>query len=333
MTRYRTVIYISLAIILSLSLFLIRTPTIKFEKKLYIDAATKNSSFSMFHKSKKDVNRQLQATIQLKRTKPIMHTFFVRIDPNLHIKYTGMSDEADRIMLQHWERFWQRAGWETKILGMSDAAKHPQFEMLEEVLDSGTLNYGYYDRLLFFRWLAMSTVGGGFLSHYDVFPIRKVNFDAVALPFQGKLTIHEETLNGGLASLVSGSKQEFDLAINLIIDSTIESGSKKPFWDEMNCIFDILRHHPNAFLTKHSVLRGEKALNSNRQFLTQEDCWQMASSYWAVHFSHHSISEAKASGNLHESFTFNSRTTVAEGWLNQWAVRCQFVIDNLLDIE
>lgn len=265
--------------------------------------------------------------------RPVIYTFYARIDPEKHVRYTGMSDSADRLMLQHWERYWRKVGWEPKILTMDDARRHPQFERFDEALDLDKINFGIYDKLCMLRWLAIAAVGGGFLADYDVFPIRNVNYDGIKLPYNGKLTVYEQALNGGIPCLISGTYQEYDRVSELILESTLTRGVNEPFWSEMLALFDIYRNDPEAFLTKQGVLRGEKALDSDRKFPHEDDCWKLAKNHWVVHFSHDAILHAKDHGNIPKASTFNSRPDVLEGFLNQWSNRCKVVKESTLGMD
>lgn len=260
--------------------------------------------------------------------RPVMHTFYARIDPDQYVKYTGMSDEADRKMLQHWKNYWHRAGWDTKVLTLDDAKKHPDYDKFDKALDLNIMPFGYYDKLCFMRWIAVAASGGGWMADYDTFPIRKVHFDD--LPADGKLAVYDQTLHGGIPCLVSGTSEEFTRVANLILDNTIERGVNEPFWSDMMALFDIHRNDPAVFVQKQGILRGEKAFEGDRHFPNPEkDCPKMAKHHWAVHFSHNAIQQGVAKGTL-SKMTFDNRPNVAEGWLNQWAVRCQFFYDNVL---
>lgn len=266
--------------------------------------------------------------------KPIMHTFYVRIDPKKHIKYTGMSDDADRKMLQHWKRYWDRAGWEPRILTMADAERHPEFDRFNELLDLEKTPFGYYDKLCFFRWLAMATVetNAGWMSDYDTFPLRAVTYDDVtALPNDGKLTIYDQTLNGAIPCLVSGTRSEFNRMAHRLLENTMDIGMNEPFWSDMLALMDLHRVDPEEFMVSQGVLRGERALDSDRQFPSEKDCVKMARHHWAVHFSHNAVQQAVEFGNLAKQRGFEARPTIAEGWLNQWAVRCGGIYERRFD--
>lgn len=265
-----------------------------------------------------------------------MHTFYDRIDPKKHIKYTGMSDEADRKMLQHWKRYWHRAGWDPRILTLEDAKRHPEFERVDTLLDLDTMPFGYYDKLCFLRWLAVAQVGGGWMSDYDTFPLRVVvehdgDDDTPPLPNDGRLTIHDRTLNGGIPCLVSGSQSEFDRMAAALVENAVTRGVGRPFWSDMLAIMDLHRVRPHDFEVRGGVLRGERALDSDRAFASVADCRRMARHHWAVHFSHNAVQQAVASGNLAQRRGFEARPTIAEGWLNQWANRCGEVYDKPYD--
>lgn len=113
----------------------------------------------------------LNQTQTKNRQRPIINTFFERID--YHHRYTGMSDEADQALLEFWKQAWFDAGWEPRVLSLQDSQKHGDYELfrieLEKVIRTDNDRMASYMHM---RWLAMATVGGGFMVDYDVFPIR-----------------------------------------------------------------------------------------------------------------------------------------------------------------
>jgi len=90
--------------------------------------------------------------------RPVIHTFF-------HSR--GKVEEA---VLQVWKREWSNYGFETKVLTIEDAKKHPDFEKVESIMEPLHTKMGY-DALCFYRWFAMAASGGGWMSDHDTFPI------------------------------------------------------------------------------------------------------------------------------------------------------------------
>jgi hypothetical protein len=97
------------------------------------------------------------------RRRPIMHTFYVRVGR------THMSRTADEQMLQVWKRAWEQAGWEPKVLQLQDATRHPDFQMLSDQIQQFRMDR--YNKMCYYRWLAMVGAGGGWMSGMCVFLI------------------------------------------------------------------------------------------------------------------------------------------------------------------
>lgn len=101
-------------------------------------------------------------------TKPTMHTYFDRIPPEE--RFTGMEDEDDDKMIVYWKEAWEEAGWDTRILTVEDAKKHPQFAEFDTLLRSMKLDA--FGNICYYKYLAMAAIGGGWMADYDVYPLR-----------------------------------------------------------------------------------------------------------------------------------------------------------------
>ena len=132
--------------------------------------------------------------------RPIMYTFYTHIDNR---NETGMSNDANQRLIEAWKEEWNRHGCDTQVLGLETAQQHSDFRRYNSVLD--TLEITTYERYCFLRYLAMAVVSGGWMCDYDTFPLHP--HDGV-IPNDGKFTVHEYSKNGGVPSLVSGSKEE-----------------------------------------------------------------------------------------------------------------------------
>eukprot|EP00542_Grammatophora_oceanica_P002946 CAMPEP_0194065090 /NCGR_PEP_ID=MMETSP0009_2-20130614/84813_1 /TAXON_ID=210454 /ORGANISM="Grammatophora oceanica, Strain CCMP 410" /LENGTH=134 /DNA_ID=CAMNT_0038717821 /DNA_START=119 /DNA_END=520 /DNA_ORIENTATION=- len=98
-------------------------------------------------------------------------------------KGTGMTDEADAAMLRVWQEEWTDIGWDPVILTLEDAKQHPRYEEFATKLENVPL-WGRskkkssmnreYNQLCYIRHLAMAAVGGGFMSDYDVLPLKQM---------------------------------------------------------------------------------------------------------------------------------------------------------------
>ena len=143
-----------------------------------------------------------------KRARPRIYTFY---------NYAGVAKKStDQETLDVWKEEWTRAGFDARILTLKDATAHPNFNSYKQTLqDSVALHRPIgYNSMCFYRWLAMATVGGGFMSDYDTLPLQ-VSYDLAAdildgstdeLPNDGKFTVYDEHI----PSLMAGSAGEWD---------------------------------------------------------------------------------------------------------------------------
>mmetsp|Transcript_46999 Transcript_46999/g.142305 ORF Transcript_46999/g.142305 Transcript_46999/m.142305 type:complete len:486 (-) Transcript_46999:116-1573(-) len=192
--------------------------------------------------------------------RPKIHTFFERIDQE-----TGMSDEANEALLSAWKSAWSDAGWDPIVLTMEDVRRHPDYDEMIDILESGGKGFlfGPYDEMCFLRWIAMGAPpeyeegneedlwmseydlgdGGGWMSDYDVFPLAPVAEEGWpdSLPNGGRLTVHEAhwgTRKSVVPSLVSGTAEEWTrMAWRLI--KNYEAHEHEEFWSDMFALDDI----------------------------------------------------------------------------------------------
>ena len=82
--------------------------------------------------------------------RPVMHTFFQEVK------------QGELHLLRVWEKEWRRVGFRTKVLTMEDAKNHSLYNEMKEVIDP--LWKELYNGLCFYRWIAMASVGGGWMS-------------------------------------------------------------------------------------------------------------------------------------------------------------------------
>jgi len=133
---------------------------------------------------------------------PVMHTFYHSIGP-----YEGA-------VLDLWREEWTNAGFDTKVLTIDDAKKHPNFDKVETSMIHLLLSRGQ-DPLPFYQWMAMAKSGGGWISAYDTFPTNFALADGTSSPNDGAFTSFQDTV----PSLMSGSSDEWDRVSRLLIDA------------------------------------------------------------------------------------------------------------------
>mmetsp|Transcript_15759 Transcript_15759/g.24507 ORF Transcript_15759/g.24507 Transcript_15759/m.24507 type:complete len:354 (+) Transcript_15759:151-1212(+) len=237
--------------------------------------------------------------------RPIMHTFFQPIRTGGDTP-AGMSQEAHQALLKEWEAAWQQAGWDTKVLTVQDAKKHPEFEPLSRIIQ--TFDIGEYDKLCFIRWIAMAaTNSGGWMSDYDVFPLHDFRHEGV--PNNGAFTMHD----GYVPSLASGSKSEWLRMIKRMIDHAQIVRSRS----DMFAVEELGHADGNLFRMDYTVMPGNNALTG------KEWTWECRALTYppnkrAVHFSHRAIQE----GRLQQGQTLENRAEIASEWLQMWLQKC-----------
>mmetsp|Transcript_33084 Transcript_33084/g.54637 ORF Transcript_33084/g.54637 Transcript_33084/m.54637 type:complete len:149 (-) Transcript_33084:566-1012(-) len=74
--------------------------------------------------------------------KPIIYTFYHDYN-SADNSGTGMSSEADQVLLKIWQGEWQNAGWIPRILTLEDARQHPHFNTFDGMLNG--LPFKMYD--------------------------------------------------------------------------------------------------------------------------------------------------------------------------------------------
>lgn len=134
-----------------------------------------------------------------------MHTFFDPVDPT---KQRARIDETAALaLLEVWRESWEERGWKTRVLTLEDAKRHPNYDLMNQYLDSvpleGKGGTGYYNRLWYLRWLAMQASGGGWMSDYDTIPLTSPPSPNEMILMSRRFTVFEK----GVPSLLFGTAQ------------------------------------------------------------------------------------------------------------------------------
>mmetsp|Transcript_14706 Transcript_14706/g.21000 ORF Transcript_14706/g.21000 Transcript_14706/m.21000 type:complete len:322 (+) Transcript_14706:51-1016(+) len=143
--------------------------------------------------------------------KPVMHTFFERLPGN---------DEEEKL-LRSWTKAWEDAGFETRILSLNDARKHPSWTEIRSLVNDNVGREGnehskLYNEMCYYRWFAMATIeGGGWMSDFDTFPLNFPIHLTKELPNGGRFTSQELFV----PSLMSASKEEWNRVAMLVVDA------------------------------------------------------------------------------------------------------------------
>jgi len=237
--------------------------------------------------------------------RPIMNTFF------------STSTEAATEVLGVWNEEWTNAGFDTRILTLEDAKRHSKFEEVKRIVEADDA-IGY-DASSFYRWLAMSASGGGWMSSYDTFPTNFPLSDGTDLPNDGTLT----SFQAHIPSLVSGTKEEWDRVIELLLDAIqrIPGDTKSDSY-----ALEVLRHedtHGIHFYFPPSYVQRGFAYDSPRKV----NC-EIMSKVRAVHISPELVHSAVINGfypvdiSEDDPSGFSHRADAFKIFLQDWKSQC-----------
>lgn len=179
------------------------------------------------------------------RPKVYIYTYFERI--HISDRTTGMTDDEDSNLLRFWKERWEEAGY-TPVILTAENATFPQqlrnnntnfnhhqsdplpfpeerYESVRSKLDALPLDD--FGKVLFRRWLAMASVGGGWFSDYDNFPLWNRSHDG-----EGGQELRQGQLhNGG------------KMTVHDILSPTLASGSGNEWLDTLDALLDEANHH------------------------------------------------------------------------------------------
>jgi hypothetical protein len=246
-----------------------------------------------------------------------MYTFFERIP--LEHRYTDMMDQDDDDLLNFWKQTWREAGWEPRVLTREDTKRHPDYDAFVQELIN--LKLDPFNELQFLKPLVIAASGGGWISDYDVFPVRDFREEGFQLPNKGQITFHDILS----PSLASGTAEEWlKTAKAMLADAqqnvgtTTTSSTTLNYWTDTLSILNLQR---KANFTLHS---SRYVLPSNKGFSTEtlesEQCHKRPlRGKKAVHFCPRCMLEGILQPELRLP---RHRVTVARDWLLQWQQLC-----------
>lgn len=83
----------------------------------------------------------------------------------------GMQDPEANAILRLWQEGWRSRGWNPIVLRVMDATRNRRYrDFLEAIQRLKTKGSAQIQQNRFMRWLALDTMGGSFLTDYDVLP-------------------------------------------------------------------------------------------------------------------------------------------------------------------
>jgi len=280
----------------------------KFSYRIAHDAGIARSRY--YHAVKSSL-----VSLKEKCERPKIYTFF---EPAYAKK------QIDRLLIEldGWKRVWKDAGWNPIVLTLEDAKLHPNFVKFNMAFDEAEYKTSQYDRMCFYRWLAMSAAGGGWMSDYDTYPLFSNPRDhGHRLPNGGKLTCYAVHV----PCLVSGSQSEWNRITELIFFSYQMHTNE--FWSDMLALEEIRKTLGGFIGLKETVTADQPYINNINQLrgatphldikdpYSLKDACINTKGKRAIHFSHASCTRA--------DFCHNQRDKVLGKWIDAWRMQCR----------
>jgi len=247
-----------------------------------------NGKFNL--KLLRERNIQGRSEYTAKWTTPLMNTFFEPVPGGC----CGASEEGHMKLIAAWETAWSAKGWETRVLNMDDARKHPDFEKMDNFL--ARIQVTEYNRRCFFRWLAMAANGGGWMSDYDTFPL---NFDSEIGARVGQYGVFT-SFEKHVPSLISANRDEWEKLVEMFMKRLEKRKLEDGFISDMLMLLNI-KHDlgKKAGRFGKTLVMGENALSiaytSVQESERKLNCKNLENML-AIHLSHSCIDNAIKDG-------------------------------------
>jgi len=240
------------------------------------------------------------------KKRPIMHTFF---EP-AYGKYDKLLLE-----LEEWKKAWYNAGWEPVVISLKDASKHPYFNRFKQAFDKTRFAISDYNRMCFYRWLAMASIGGGWMSDYDTMPLYSNPTESLTLPNNGQFTSFQRHV----PALVVGSASEWDRMSKLMYEFYLKHD--KEFYSDMFALKDIQEETTSCVFDNLEVISTQEVYEDELRktsaivnpFSLGKLCSKLEGKR-AMHFSHAGCSAVR--------FCETNREEVVGKWIGAWNEQC-----------
>ena len=125
----------------------------------------------------------------------------------------GIDQRGQQATFDAWKDTWSSAGWKPMVLTRQHAERHPLFAELSAKFKSFPFtNDPEYEMACFYRHIAMTVVGGGYLADYDTVNVNVPPPPQCGyLPNGGGFTMHTNT---NVPCLTTGVQGEFDRVVH-----------------------------------------------------------------------------------------------------------------------
>jgi len=224
-----------------------------------------------------DSSMGLRRTSVVESSRPVMHTFYEDDGGN------DQTGEGELRLIEAWKESWESAGWDTKVLRMADAERHPDFEKYEAILRNSAMSE--YNKLCYFRWIAMAANGGGWMSDMDTFPLEQAPEQPQA---PGRFTAHGHTV----PCLLSGSRLEWERMTKAMLKSSSEHQDDRR-WTDMTAMKNLYEEKPKLFTAINEIAAAQTVFNN---LPVNEELCEKVRGKKAIHFSHKSIDDGMKAG-------------------------------------
>jgi len=207
-----------------------------------------------------------------------MHTFFEIIEG-----WTKSTKEESLKQLKQWELKWQSIGWKTRILS-SKNINHEKFKIHDLMKNIPLGDNSEYDYYCYLRYFAMASVGGGWMSDFDLIPL---NLRPQEIPNAGNFTVYQRHV----PSLVSGSQKEWERIGYEITNLGKSKAGKTKLFSDMMALQGLTKE---KYVHSSKIIGLDKANGSIlfRDDYSEEFCEKLMKNYGA-HISHSAMKKYK----------------------------------------
>jgi hypothetical protein len=249
-----------------------------------------------------------------------IYTYFEHMEQSELV--TGMSREDHEALLDLWKTTWAKYGWDPVILTNENVERHPDYFHFHQRLQR--LHLDSFGEVLFHRWFAMVSVGGGWFADYDVFPIKASNDDNFGLALPSVMTVFDIIA----PTLAAGEMEHWNMTLNHLLNDAIQNTVENDtiptpkqfhFWTDALGILNLLRDY------KLPSIRSERrvALPYGQKDPLFSDTGCDSKPFrgrWAVHFGPEVLQSAPniPPEKRHPKY----RAQLAKEWLDLWESKC-----------